>query len=142
MEEIPDLINLGLVYDDRNRVLMIRRKVEETGKNGSILRWAFPGGKQGVKETPAECVEREILLETGYAVETVKEISRRKHPHFPVTIIYHLCRLKPEVKRQKPQETHEVARIQWFKPQDVPKIITTDLDLMVAQELAKLVRND
>lgn len=139
LEQIPNLINVGVVYDDQKRVLMIKRRIEEIGRNGSVLRWAFPGGRQYVNETPAASVARNILSETGYTVEVMKEISRRKHPHFPVEIIYHLCRIKSEIKRQKPQEPDEVARIEWVKPAKVINKKTTDLDLMVAVELSRLM---
>ena len=49
-EEEKDFINLGVVVD-KDKALMIRRKKKEIGKNGAVLEWAFPGGKQILKET-------------------------------------------------------------------------------------------
>jgi len=36
-EEAKDFINLGIVVNDKNEVLMIRRVEKEPGKNGAIL---------------------------------------------------------------------------------------------------------
>ena len=134
-EEAKDFINLGIVVNSKNEVLMIRRIEKETGKNGAVLEWAFPGGKQILNENRKECVEREILDETGYDVESIKEISLRVHPQILVIVVYHFCRLKSEKQIAKPKEPHEIAEIKWVKKQDIKKLITTDLDEKVAQEL-------
>jgi len=133
-EEAKDFINLGVVVD-KDKALMIRRKKKEIGKNGAVLEWAFPGGKQILKETRKECVEREVLDETGYKVESIKEISMRVHPQILVFIVYHLCRLKSNKPVAKPKEPHEIAKIQWIKKQDIKNLITTDLDEKVSKEL-------
>lgn len=92
--EAKDFINLGIVVNDKKEVLMIRRKQKEAGNKGAVLEWAFPGGKQRYKETREQCVEREVLAETGYDIESTRQISLRIHPEIPVFIVYHLCRLK------------------------------------------------
>lgn len=134
-EEAQDFINLGVIVNDNGEVLMIRRKNKETGKEGAVLEWAFPGGKQKYAESRKECVEREVLDETGYSIEQVKEISLRVHPEISVFIVYHLCRLKNDKQVAKPKEPHEIAEIKWVKKQDIKNLITTNLDRKVAQEL-------
>ena len=114
---------------------MIRRVKKEVGKNGSILEWAFPGGKQRLDESRSECVKREVLDETGYDIEPVKEISLRTHPQILVFIAYHLCKLKSGKPVAEPKEPHEVAEIKWVKKQDIKNLITTNLDEKVSQEL-------
>ncbi len=111
------------------------RVVQETGSDGSILTWAFPGGRQKLKETRTKCVKREILAETGYDIESIKEISLRPHPHFDVFIVYHYCRLVEPKPIAKPSEPHEVAEIRWVKPEEIKKLFTTDIDSKVAREL-------
>ncbi len=133
-KEAKDFINLGIVVNN-GEVLMIRRVEKETGKKGAILEWAFPGGKQRFSETRTECVEREVLDETGYDVESVREISLRIHPQISVFIVYHLCRLKSEKPIAKPKEPHEIAEIKWIKKQEIKNLITTNLDEKVSQEL-------
>jgi len=134
-KEAKDFINLGVVVNDKDEVLMIRRVKKEPGKDGAILEWAFPGGKQRYAETREQCVEREILDETGYKVESIRQISLRIHPQISVFIVYHTCRLKAEKPIAKPKEFHEIAEIKWIKKQDIKNLITTDLDEKVSQEL-------
>jgi len=134
-KEADDFINLGIVLNSKNEVLMIRRKKKETGSDGSILEWAFPGGKQRFDETREQCVKREILAETGYDVESIKQISLKMHPQFSVFIVYHLCHLNRPKPVQKPKEPHEVAEIRWVKIGDIKELITTKLNPDVAKEL-------
>lgn len=135
-KEAEDFINLGIVLNEKREVLMIRRVEKETGKNGSVLEWAFPGGKQRYNESRADCVKREILDETGYDISVTKEnLSMRLHPQFPIFIVYHLCRINPEKLAAEPQEPHEVAEIKWVRKSELKNLITTDLDEKVAKEL-------
>lgn len=134
-KEAKDFINLGVVVNDKDEVLMIRRVEKEPGKEGAVLEWAFPGGKQRFSETRIECVKREVLDETGYDVESIKEISLRIHPQILVFIVYHFCRLKSKKPIAKPKEPHEIAEIKWIKKQDIKNLITTNLDEKVSQEL-------
>ncbi len=135
IEEAEDFINLGIALDDKNKVLMIRRVVKEKGKDGSVLEWAFPGGKQRLDETREECVKREILDETGYDVSSIKQIALRMHSQFPVMIVYHLCRLNLSKPVAKPNEPHEIAEIKWVRLEDIKSLITTTLNPDVAREL-------
>lgn len=135
MEEATKFINLGIVLNKQGEVLMIRRVQEEAGKDGGVLRWAFPGGKQRITESRNDCVKREILAETGYDVKPVKQISLRKHPQIDMFIAYHLCKLNSEDPVGKPMEPHEVAEINWIKVGEISKLVTTDLDSGVKKEL-------
>ncbi len=107
----------------------------EKSADGFVLQWAFAGGKQYFNESREECVEREVLAETGYDIESKKQISVRVHPQFPVTIVYHLCSLKSPEPVAKPKEPHEIAEIKWVKPEKLTELFTTDFDLKVKQEL-------
>ena len=133
--EAEDFINLGIVFNNKGEVLMIRRVQKEAGRDGSVLTWAFPGGRQRLDESRADCVKREILAETGYDVYSIKEISLRPHPQFDVFIVYHRCRLVSSKPIAKPSEPHEVAEIKWVKPQEIKNLITTNLDPKVSKEL-------
>jgi 8-oxo-dGTP pyrophosphatase MutT (NUDIX family) len=133
--EVEDFINLGVVFNEKGEILLIRRVREEIGGDGSKLTWAFPGGKQRLTESRTDCVKREILAETGYDIESFKEISLRPHPQFSVFIVYHRCRLISPKPIAKPSEPHEVAEIRWVKPQEIKSLIATNLDPKVAKEL-------
>lgn len=132
---VEDFINIGIVRNSAGEVLLIKRAKKEKGEGKSILTWAFPGGTQRLNETRKECVAREILAETGYKIESIKEISFRRHPQFPVFIVYHLCRLVSPKPIARAKEPHEIAEIRWVKPKEIKKLFTSDFDLKVRQEL-------
>jgi len=134
-KEAKDFINLGVVVNSKDEVLMIRRVKKETGKNGAVLEWAFPGGKQRFNESRSECVKREVLDETGYDIESTKEISLRVHPQFLICVVYHFCGLISEKPIAKPKEPHEIAEIKWVKKVEIKNLITSDLDEKVSREL-------
>lgn len=134
-QESKTFVNLGVILNNKGEVLIIRRKVIEKGTDGSILQWAFPGGKQQFNETREECVRREVLAETGYDIESTKQISIRVHPQFPVTIVYHPCSLKVPEPIDKPNEPHEIAEIKWVESEEIKELFTTDIDPKVANEL-------
>ena len=133
--EQANFLNLGITANDKGEVLMIKRVKLETGKDGSILTWVFPGGKQRLSESRKECVKREILAETGYNIEPIREITMGFHPQFPVFIVYHLCKLASPEPVAKPNEFHEVAEIKWVKIKEIKNLITTHLDPKVSREL-------
>jgi len=133
--EIEDFLNLGVVVNNRGEILLIKRVEQEKGKGKAVLTWAFPGGKQHLNESRTECVIREVLAETGYRVEIVKEISFRFHPQFPVFIVYHFCKLVSPKPVARPKEPHEIAEIRWAKPKQIKKLFKADLDPGVSREL-------
>ncbi len=132
---VEDFINVGIVKNSAGKVLLIKHAKKEKGEGKSILSWVFPGGTQRLNETREECVARKVLAETGYKVKSIKEISFKRHPQFPVFIVYHLCRLtspKPIVKAKEP---HEIAEIRWVKPKEIKKLFTSNFDSSVRNEL-------
>ncbi len=134
-KESKTFINLGIVLNDKEKVLMIKRRVLEKGKDNSILEWAFPGGTQWTDETRQESVKRNILSETGYDIQWIEQIDLAFHPEIPVFIAYHLCSLASPDPIIKPKEVHEIAEIRWVKPQNIKRLITTTLNPKVANEL-------
>ena len=135
LEESESFINLGVILNEKGEVLMIRRVKKEVGSDGSVLEWAFLGGKQRLNESREDCVKREVLDETGYDIQSVKQISLRMHPQFHILIVCHLCKLISPEQIAKPREPHEVAEIKWVKTQEIKNLITTDLDPKVSREL-------
>lgn len=132
---VEDFINVGVVRNSAGKVLLIKRAKKEKGTSKSILSWAFPGGTQRLNETRKECVAREVLAETGYKVKSIKEISFRCHPQFPVFIVYHLCRLVLPKPIARAKEPHEIAEIRWVKPKEIKKLFTSNFDSSVRNEL-------
>ena len=130
-----EVINLGIVINNKGEVLIIKRKVPEKGKSGKILVWAFPGGKQESGETRESAVEREVLMETGYKVKAVKQINMRIHPDTGALVIYRLCELLEENQIQPPSEPHEIEEIKWIKKEEIKNYFTTDIDPQVQKLL-------
>lgn len=56
--------------------------------------WEFPGGKVEPNETPAHCVEREMLEEVGLVVQAHTPLPTIDHhyPHASVRLHPYLCR--------------------------------------------------
>lgn len=133
--ESPNFINLGIVQNNQGEVLVVRRVKVEQGKGEKVLKWAFPGGKQKLKENRKECVEREILDETGYPISWVKEISLRVHPEISVIVVYHACKLKEEKAIKNPAQPWEIAEVRWVKPEELRELFTTSIDPQVTKEL-------
>jgi ADP-ribose pyrophosphatase YjhB (NUDIX family) len=133
--QIEDFINLGVVRNRRGEILLIKRGKKEKGRNKSTLSWAFPGGRQRLNEAREECVAREILTKTGYKVKSIKEISFRPHPQFPIFIVYHLCKLVSPKRLVILKEPHEAVEVRWVKSKDIKKLFTTNFDLKVRHEL-------
>lgn len=134
-QESKTFVNLGVILNNKGEVLIIKRKVIEKGTDGSVLQWAFPGGKQQYNETRQEAIKRTVLSETGYDIQWLKQIDLAFHSEIPVFIAYHLCELNLSDPVAKSQEPHEVAEIRWVKPEDMKHLITTALNPKVANEL-------
>ncbi len=137
-DSIP-IVSLGLIFNSKNQVLLIKRREIEKGKDGVILEWSFPGGRQESGKTGPESLIAKIVGKTGYQVEVEKKISSRNHPQFPAQVDYYLCRLLTEEKGPMTSEAAKVAAVRWVAPSDVARLIAIDLDLEVFQELSKLV---
>lgn len=60
----------AVVRDDRNRLLLVRRR-NDPGRG----RWSLPGGRIEPGETPAQAAAREVLEETGLVVETGERLA-------------------------------------------------------------------
>lgn len=132
--ENPTVVCIGIVQNSSGQVLIIERQKKETGSNGAVLSWAFPGGIPENHETREQAVQRELLEETGYEVLVQSFISSRDHPQFPVKIYYYACTPVSEENREIIADD-EVKQIKWVNPLDLRNYFTTDLALEVAKHL-------
>ena len=130
-----NFILVGIILNQEGKVLIVKRRKTETGADGSLLTWVFPGGKQKKGETREQALEREILEETGYKVKALKQISLRIHPQFLKIICYYLCELVEQFPVQSPQEDEEIEEIRWVEPAKLKDFFTTDIDPGVAKML-------
>ena len=65
----------ALVYDDRRRLLLIRR-----GRPPGVGLWSIPGGRVEPGETDEQAVIRELAEETGLTVEVGPLIGTVERP--------------------------------------------------------------
>lgn len=75
----PKLDIRGVVFDDRDRVLLVRERLDDD-------RWTLPGGWVDVNEAPSVAVCREVREETGFEVRARRLLAvwdRDRHAHPP-----------------------------------------------------------
>ena len=72
----------AIVTDGQGRLLMIKR-----GHDPGAGLWSIPGGRIEPGETDAEAVVREMIEETGLAVEVGRLIGRVQRPGLNGTVI-------------------------------------------------------
>ena len=70
LELIPIICVDGMIIDDKNRFLLLKRN-NEPEKN----KWWFPGGRLIKGELMEDAIKRKIKLEIGLDVEIVKELG-------------------------------------------------------------------
>jgi ADP-ribose pyrophosphatase YjhB (NUDIX family) len=124
-DKIKGFINIGLITNEKNEILVVRRLESETGLDGVVLDWQFPGGEQNYGESRFDCVKRCVKAKTGYDVEPVKQISIRMHPQFPVTVAAHSVNLTSPEPSNSPEGVRE---IKWVKTEELANLITSDID--------------
>jgi ADP-ribose pyrophosphatase YjhB (NUDIX family) len=109
----------GVVFDDRERVLLMRERIDGL--------WSLPGGWADPGDSPSGAVTREILEETGYHSSPVKLIAcwdrelQGHQPPLPVHVykLFFLCRRDGAVQPPAALETLDVG---WFGLGELPPL--------------------
>jgi 8-oxo-dGTP diphosphatase len=121
--EYPEspLVGVGAIIIARGRVVLVKR-----GHPPLAGEWSIPGGALEVGETLREAVVREVLEETGMAVEpgdllgVYDRVSRDKEGRtlYHYVLIDFLChRLEGE-----PRAAGDAAEARWFTEQEIEKL--------------------
>ena len=113
----PKIDVRGAAFDADGRILMVREALDDD-------RWTLPGGWADVNQTPAQCVAREVLEESGYIVRVVKlaacwdRAAQGHHPAglFSITKLFFLC----EITGGAPATSLETSEVRFFAEDDVP----------------------
>ena len=125
----------GLVFNKNRQILMIRHK--QQGK------WLPPGGHVDENELPCKAVAREVLEETGIAVQVLSSVPKldisggvAKELPLPVRIMHenvdgtglhnyidllYLCRA---INTDTIPQEAEIDGIGWFSPEEVMEMDT------------------
>ncbi len=115
----PKIDVRGAIFDDRERVLLMREKVDG--------RWSLPGGWADPGDAPSAAVTREVLEETGYQSSALKLIAcwdrdlQGNRPPLPVHVykLFFLCRSDGAVGPPAALETLDVG---WFGLGELPPL--------------------
>ena len=123
VREYPDrpLVGVGVVVWFGGRVLLVRR-----AKPPRAGQWSLPGGAQRLGETVAEAARREVLEETGLALErpevvaTVDLIERDDDGR--VRYHYTLIDVTAEATTADARPGSDAAEARWFAPGEIPAL--------------------
>jgi ADP-ribose pyrophosphatase YjhB (NUDIX family) len=113
----PKLVCRAAVFDDRDRILMVRETIDGL--------WTLPGGWIDVGDGPTASVEREVREETGYEVRVTKFAAlfdKNQHPHPPVAHHSYILCCVCEVVGGSPRPSVETSEVEWFEEGDLPPL--------------------
>ena len=122
----------GAVFDDRQRLLMVREIADEG-------RWTLPGGWADVNLTAAENVIKEVREESGYDVRATKlaavwDRTRQGHPSgvFSCCKFFFICEVTGGAAATGP----ETSEIGWFAENRLPADLS--LGRVLPAQLARM----
>ncbi len=129
----PKLDVRGAAFDRDGRILMVREAADHD-------RWTLPGGWADVNQTPAQCVAREVLEESGYVVRVVKlaacwdRAAQGHHPAglFSITKLFFLC----EITGGAPATSLETSEVRFFAEAEVPADLS--FGRVLPQQIARM----
>ena len=125
-----DKITIGIV-EIKGKILLVKRATKEGN-----LEWVFPGGKIEENESEEESVEREIYEETNIRCKATKKLGQRTHPDTGKIISYWICDyLSGDEAIKNPKE---IKKIKWLIPNEIFKIIKTNIYRPLIEYLKKL----
>lgn len=75
----------GLVFNERNQVLLVKRRLEKV--------WVIPGGHIDEGETEEQAAVREVLEETGLAVEIINKVGEYTSKIIKGKTAVYLCQI-------------------------------------------------
>lgn len=122
--EYPDRpwVGVGVVVWQGERVLLIRR-----GRAPRLGQWGLPGGAQSVGETLFEAAAREVLEETGLAVEPQAVVtaldSISRDPEGEVQFHYTLVEVLAECPEGDPVAADDAMDARWATPDQVAELV-------------------
>ena len=116
------------VITDRDKVLITRRAPKENFAGG----WEFPGGKIEAKETPQECLARELKEELNIIVSVDKFCTEVHHDYGNINVnlaAYYCSIIDGEIE----MSVHD--KYQWVKITDLLKYDLLPADVPIAKKV-------
>jgi 8-oxo-dGTP diphosphatase len=125
------LIGVGVIIEEKNRVLLIQRRALHGA--GS---WSTPGGHLEYGESPEQCTIRETQEEVGIEIGNVRfvaitnDIFKESGKHY-ITIWMQADHLSGEPRIAA---VNEVAEVGWFNWESMPTPLFTPLENLMDQK--------
>jgi 8-oxo-dGTP diphosphatase len=126
------IVTAAIIYDG-TKILITKRKPKKTLPGG----WEFPGGKIELRESPEECLKRELKEELDLEIENINIFHAIQHEYsdFHIIMIAYKCDL---CKNQKILLTeHEDYRWLESNSEDWKKINFLPADIPIIDKLFK-----
>jgi ADP-ribose pyrophosphatase YjhB (NUDIX family) len=121
----------ALVLDDEDRVLLLRHTYRGSRP------WGLPGGGLKPGESLEECVEREVLEETGLKVEAEHLLSAAAHYDRRLVDMIFSCRVLPGYDLRTFAPNAEVAEARFFSRDELPQGMSWGQRRLVSVALAQ-----
>lgn len=108
------IVGIGVVVWRERRVLLVRRA--NPPRAGE---WSLPGGAQRLGETLTEAARREVMEETGLAIDGIRLVTAldliERDPDGRVRHHYTLIDLVAEAGAGEPVAGDDAAAVAWFR---------------------------
>jgi 8-oxo-dGTP diphosphatase len=110
----PLRVAAGVVFDDRQRVLICRRPAH--AHQGDL--WEFPGGKLEPGESIASALRRELREEVGIEVISARPLIRVRHDYPDRRILLDVWRVE---RFSGEAAGHEGQAVRWVSPRELQR---------------------
>jgi len=114
----PKLDVRSAAFDGEGRILMVREAVDQD-------RWTLPGGWADVNQTPAQCVAREVLEESGLIVTAVRYHSSQPWP-FPSNLMLGL--IADVAQGEAVADQTELEAVRWLTREEARALLEGALE--------------
>lgn len=121
----------GLVRDDQNRILLLKHTYRGNKP------WGLPGGGLQPGESLEECLDRELMEETGLKVEIEAMLSGAAHYDRRLVDMIFSCRLLPGESLEKFRPNAEVSEARFFHLSELPPEIASGQKRLIRIALAQ-----
>jgi 8-oxo-dGTP diphosphatase len=111
----PPVIAAAVIVD-RERVLLVRRRIVEAG-----VAWQFPGGAIEPGETAEEAAVRETYEEVGVHVVAAQVLGERVHVATGRRLVYVAC--DSPVGTARVVDVVELAEVRWCDRADLTELM-------------------
>jgi ADP-ribose pyrophosphatase YjhB (NUDIX family) len=120
----------AVVFNHQDEVLLVKEKAD--GK------WSLPGGWADIGQSPSETAVKEVLEETGFAVEPVKLLAvldKRCHPHPPQLDYAYKIFMQCHILSGEYHQAFDILDIGYFPQNNIPdlslhRVLPQQIDLM------------